>query len=387
MSTIKVFFYIDSLMIGGMHRQILHLAKYLNRENFEPVICTQNSSSGGLREEFKLAGCKLIDLGRNSTPEKKKGFNLFVSFRLLKVLKTEKPNIIFLSAAPNLLYYRIAMLFNPNQIIQIGSFRALTFWKGHLKKIYQPFDNFFARRLYASSECIIVNSIALRNHYSKIVNMREEKPIKVIYNGNDFDFVVSRPADVIRQELNLKLSEFAIIMVARLDPWKDFGTLLETAKIVVGKDKRARFFVIGEGKMRSIIEQKILQMGLKDRFGLIGEKRDIYSYINCCDISVLSTYGEGFSNAILESMAFGKPVIATAVGGNPELIGDGREFGLLIPKKSPSEFANAIMDLIGDEKRRKEMGKAAKERIEELCNLKNYISTYERLFMDIYGDN
>ena len=373
-------------MIGGMHRQVLYLAKHLNRAVFEPVICTQNSSAGGLREEFERSGCRLIDMKRNSTPERKKKFDPSLAFRLLNVLKAEKPHIILLNAAPNLFYFRIAMLFNHNKIIQIGSFRALTFWKGNLKMIYKPLDNFFARWLYASSKCTIVNSIALKDHYSKLVWARAKKPIKVIYNGSDFNFVASRPAATIRQELNMKLSDVAIIMVARLDPWKDFETLFETAKIVIDKNKRAKFFIIGGGKLKSSLEQKSIQMGLKDHFMLIGEKRDIFSYINFCDISVLSTHGEGCSNAIIESMAFGKPVIATAVGGNPELLRDGKQFGVLIPPKSPSEFADAILFLIEDENKRKEMGKAAKERIEKLCSLKNYVSLYEELFMKVLGD-
>jgi len=279
------------------------------------------------------------------------------------------------------------MLFNPNTIIQIGSFRALTFWKGHLKLIYKPLDNVFARWLYASSECTVVNSVALKKHYSKIVKAKVKKPIKIIFNGSDFNHLASRSTATIRQELNIKLSDIAIIMVARLDPWKDFETLLKAAKIVVDKSNRAKFFVIGGGGLMTYLEQKIVNIGLKDNFKLIGEKRDVVNYINFCDISVLSTHGEGFSNAILESMALGKPVIATAVGGNPELIGIGNIFGILVSPKAPIEFANAILSLIGNEKKRKKMGKAAKKRIKEICSLKNYISLYEKLFIDIYGDN
>ena len=110
---IKVLLYIDSFMVGGMHKQILYLAKYLNREKIDLIICTQNSSEGGLRNQFIKTGCKLIDLNRNSTPKNKKPFNPFMSLRLLKVLKDENPNIIFLTAASNLLYFRFSNFFYP----------------------------------------------------------------------------------------------------------------------------------------------------------------------------------------------------------------------------------------------------------------------------------
>ena len=372
-------------MIGGMHRQVLYLAKHLNKMVFEPIVCTQNSPNGGLREEFEKSGCKLIDLDRNSIPERKKRFNPFLAFKLLHVLKTEKPHIIFLNAAPNLFYFRIARLFIPDTIKQIGSFRALSFWKGNLKMIYRPLDNIFAKWLYNSSDCTVVNSNALKDHYSKIVKVRKNNPIKVIHNGSDFNFIATKSVSKIRQELGIKLTDIMIIMVARLDPWKDFKTLLEAVKIVINNYKKVRFFVIGEGKLKLTIEQKIIQMGLNDHIMLIGEKSDIYSYINFCDISVLSTHGEGCSNTIIESMAFGKPMIATAVGGNPELMGKGKQFGILVPPKEPREFAEAILYLIEDEKKRKEMGMAAKKRIKELCSIKKYISSYEDLFIKVIG--
>ena len=72
MKKIKVFIYIDSLMIGGMHKQVLYLAQFLNKKKFKVIICTQNSSKGGLSIRFKKSGCTLIDLGRTQLHKVKK---------------------------------------------------------------------------------------------------------------------------------------------------------------------------------------------------------------------------------------------------------------------------------------------------------------------------
>jgi len=162
---IKVLLYIDSLMIGGMHRQILYLARFLDRNKYEPIVCTQNSRSGGLRNEYERSGCRLIDLNRNSVPGNKKVFDPFVSIKLLQVLNAERPHIVMVNAAPNLVYLRIALLFYPHAIKQVGSFRALSFWKGHLNALYSKLDGYFARWLYLSSDRTVVNSHALKAHY------------------------------------------------------------------------------------------------------------------------------------------------------------------------------------------------------------------------------
>lgn len=375
MRKIKIFLYLDSLMIGGMHKQVLYLAKHLNRNIFEPVVCTQNTPYGGLREQYQQANCKLIDLQRF---EKK--LDLSLSFRLLRVLKEEQPDVIFITAAPNLLYYRIAKLFYRKNIILVGSFRALTFWKGHLKKHYQILDNWLARWLYLSSKHIIVNSEALKANYSEVIAVKKDKPIKVIYNGTDFDFKVSREVAEVRKDLKLEEDDIMIIMVARLDPWKDFFTLIEAAKKVTHKDKRARFFLLGEGRLRGELQDKIVEEGLTENVHLLGEKKDVYNYINAADISVLSTNGEGFSNSLLESMAFGKPVIATAAGGNIEMLGSERKYGILVPPKSPDIFAQEIAYLMANESIRLEMGLAAREFITELCSLTKCISSFEEVF-------
>jgi glycosyltransferase involved in cell wall biosynthesis len=371
---IKVLFFIDSYRIGGMHRQILNLVKHLNKDIFQPIMCTQ-ISTGGLREDFEVTGIKLVDL------KWKRKFDISTVFRLITVLKSVKPEIIFMTEAQNFIYYRVARLFWRRPIIQIGSFRALTFWKGHLNVFYKPVDNFFSRWLYKTSDFIVVNSHAMGSHYSKIIKVRSDKPIVTIYNGSDFNFEISKSREIIRKELNLQDDHIMNIMVARLDPWKDFITLFKAIKIVTISEKRAKFFLIGDGMLENSIRKMIVDMDLGEYIFLLKEKQDIYNYINAADICILSTHGEGFSNSILESMAFSKPVIATDIGGNSELIGFFGKSGILVPPKSPDTFANAILYLLNNDAVQKEIGKSARIRIYGLCNIGNYISSYERLFL------
>jgi len=371
---INILIFIDSFRVGGMHKQILYLARYLNREIFELIICT-SSSNGGLKTEYEQTGRKLIDLGW------KRSFDLAVFKQLIKVLKFEKPDIIFITMAQNLVYFRLSNLFLKNKIIQIGSFRALTFWHGHLGYFYNIIDRLMCKWLYASSDHIVVNSFAMKAHYDHLLNPKLDKPIKVIYNSSDFNFRIDKSKLQIRKELNIGANELMMVMVARLDPWKDFETIFEAIRIIKDKGSQVKLIVLGDGILKGSLNQLILDKSLGKIINLIGEIKDASNYINACDISVLSTNGEGFSNTILESMALAKPVIATAIGGNIEVIGTDGKTGLLIPPKSSNLFAEAIMMLEQNEDLREQMGSLAKEKIYGLCDIKAYASSYENLFL------
>lgn len=370
---IKIFIFIDSFRIGGMHRQMLYLVKHINKEIFEPIVCT-SGSSGGLKGEYEKTGCKLICL------DWKGRYDFDIIFRLVKVLKKEQPEIVFITEVHNLVYLRIAKLFWWKKIVQIGSYRALTFWLGHDKKKLHFVDNMFSKWLYNSSDYITANSEALKSHYSNIVKLKEEKEIEVIYNGSDFSFNVTKQDVEIRKELGISPNEIIISMIARLDPWKDFYTFLEASSIVLKTEVNTKFIIVGDGELRVGLEQMIIKLGLKKSVLILGEKKDIYNYHNLSDISVLSTNGEGFSNSILEAMALGKPIIATDVGGNSELLGKSGKCGLLIPPKSPNILADEIIKLVRNETLRNEIGESAKERIHKLCDIKNYVTSYESLF-------
>lgn len=183
--------------------------------------------------------------------------------------------------------------------------------------------------------------------------------------------------------MNLGLEELFVIMAARLDPWKDFETVIEAANIISRRNKKIKFVIMGDGYLRSHIEDMIRKYSLESQVLMIGEKSDSIDYINASDISILSTYGEGFSNSILESMALGKPVIATNVGGNAEMLGTKGEFGFLIDKRASSQLASRIEILFENEELRSQIGKAASCKIRQLCDMDTYIGKYEALFQEI----
>jgi glycosyltransferase involved in cell wall biosynthesis len=376
MKKLRVFFFIDSFRVGGMHKQILYLLKYLNRQEFEPVICI-SSSNGGLSSEYVQSGCKIIDL------KWKRSMDVSMVPRLVKALYSVNPDIVFITEAQNLIYFRIARMFwYKRKFAQVGSFRALTFWFTSKNVIHKILDNIVSRWLYASSDKVVVNSNAMKDHYSTILKIKNDKEIAVIFNGFDPDFSITKSPEVLRNELMIGSTEIVIIMIARLDPWKDFKTFFKAAKIVLEQKEDIRFIILGDGILKESLKMDLLYLGIQKKFIMLGERVDIYNYLNLSDIAILSTFGEGFSNSLMESMALGKPVIATDVGGNSETLGKNGVSGYLIPPASPEFMADKLLLLAENKSLREEIGKNGKLHILNLCGMDKFILAYESLFRD-----
>lgn len=356
-----------------MHKQVLYLAKYLDRKKFDCIVCAQ-SNAGGLYEEYKSSGARV------ETLQWRRRLQIGVFKRFINFMKKEKPDIIFISTPQNLLYYRVARIFYSCNTVQIGSFRAMNFWQGHIRPVYKPIDLLLTIWMILTSKKISVNSNVMFESYTRFLPLIIKKKFRVIYNGSDFNFTISVPALTLRKELKIPEADIIVAMIARFDPWKDFDTIIEAAALIKMQEKQIKFLLVGDGELKTYINEKIGQLELQDVVFTVGEKKNIYDYINLADISVLATKGEGFSNAILESMAFAKPVIATAVGGNAELLGTSGDEGFLAPLRSPTVFASLILKLADDKSLRRRVGDKAKKKIEKLCDIKEYVVAYSSLF-------
>ena len=125
-----------------------------------------------------------------------------------------------------------------------------------------------------------------------------------------------------------------------------------------------------------------LALELDKRIFWLGSRRDIPNLLSQADVGVLPSHEEGFSNAILEGMAAGLPMVVTDVGGNSEAVIDG-ETGFVVPSKDPKALAVALERLITDSEMRKSMGKAGRQRVEERFSLDSCVDAYEALFQEV----
>ncbi len=171
--------------------------------------------------------------------------------------------------------------------------------------------------------------------------------------------------------------------VGRLDPVKDHAGLIQAFGRLAGDHPGARLLIVGNGPCRRELETLAASL-TPGRVTFAGERGDVPELLRSMDVFALASLGEGISNTILEAMATGLPVVATAVGGNPELVEDGVN-GALVPRRDPAALAAAIGRYLDDAHLRAVHGKASRERAMERFSLERMCAAYTALYLQLAG--
>lgn len=169
------------------------------------------------------------------------------------------------------------------------------------------------------------------------------------------------------------------VYVGRLSPEKDVGTLLRAAALVVKRVPRFRLRIAGTGPCEAELRGLSRSSGLESCVEFLGEVRDVPALLDGASLFVLPSITEGLPLTVLEAMAAGLPVVATAVGGTPEVVVDG-ETGLLVPAFADERLAEAIVRSLLDAQRAAAMGRAGRRRVADLFEVRTMVSRYESMY-------
>jgi len=209
-------------------------------------------------------------------------------------------------------------------------------------------------------------------------DVRVRCPVVQIYNGVDTDAFAPAPTgDDVRKELSAPPGAPLILCVGRLDPIKDHGTLFRAFARVRERFPEARLACVGEGKARAEVE-KHAGPGVH----LLGNRTDVARILQAADVFALASRNEGISNTILEAMATGLPVVATRVGGNPELIAEG-ETGRFFAPGDDAALAEALEGYLADPALREAHGRAGRARCEERFGVHAMVRAYEGVWRSV----
>jgi glycosyltransferase involved in cell wall biosynthesis len=367
---IKVLLIVDSLGMGGAERQVLEIARRIDRNVFDLYVCSLSIENNLLLEDFQKIDIPVYAIKQYGF------FDYSCLSKLFNYIKYLKPDIVhtFLFTAD--CYGRIAAKLAAVPII-ISSQRNVDLWK---KSRHILLDRILGR----ITTRFIANSQAVKRF---LVEAEGIKPsiIEVIYNGVDLRaFNDSFDKDYLKNSLGFPANKRIITMVARLAYAKDHITYLKAAKIVLSELKDVYFLIIGVGELEEKIKKEILNFGLECSCGLLGRRRDIPQILSITDISVLTSLYEGCANIILESMAASKPVVATDAGGNRELIMDGST-GYIVPIKDEKALADRICYLLKNPDIMKKMGEVARKRVGESFTLEKMITSIDNLYRELTG--
>lgn len=170
-----------------------------------------------------------------------------------------------------------------------------------------------------------------------------------------------------------------VLAAGRLSPEKGFDVLVEAAAEVMRTHPAAGFVLFGEGGEQAKLETRVADLGIANRFRMPGYTADLDRYLPWADVVVLPSFTEGLPNVALEASAAGMPVVATAVGGTPEVVADG-DTGFLVPSGQPAPIAGRVSELLADQPLRKQLGAAGRERMRREFSFEAQAEQYAELF-------
>jgi glycosyltransferase involved in cell wall biosynthesis len=241
-------------------------------------------------------------------------------------------------------------------------------------KLWEWIDAFALRYMDA---CVCVSEATARRARGRGIPARRIAVIRNALDPTPFDTPAPEAADTVRALFPSPPAR-VVGTVGRLSPEKGFDVLIDAAALVCGARDDVGFVIYGTGPTEEKLRQQVARLGLQGRVILAGFRQDLERVLPGLDLFVSSSHTEGLPVAVLEAMAAGLPVVATSVGGTPEVVDDGRT-GLLVPPSRPDLLANRIEELLGDPRRRSAMGRAGKERVRDELTFAAQAERYERL--------
>lgn len=230
------------------------------------------------------------------------------------------------------------------------------------------------------SKKIVANSYAGLSSYG----VENSPKSLVIYNGvNEQRFINLPEKQIIRKKYNVS-TRYAVAMVASFTKNKDYNLFVDVANLINKYSDDITFIGIGGYNINdpSIYNKVLFKASNNPRIHFTGRITDVEALVNVCDIGILfSPFGEGISNAIIEYMALGKPVIANDAGGTKEILHTGYN-GYLIHNETPEEIVNLILSLLYDKDKRTKMGANGKKTIREIFSVKKMSVAFINCYLD-----
>jgi glycosyltransferase involved in cell wall biosynthesis len=213
--------------------------------------------------------------------------------------------------------------------------------------------------------------------------------IQVIYNGIGLSDMYDKAsagdaAEVIRRENGLRCEDLLILSVGRMDPIKDFETLIRAFADITQQFSCAHLWIAGDGdpNYRRRLTDLVRRLGLNKKIKLLGVRRDINALLYACDLFVLPSVTEAASMTVLEAMTAARAVLATRTGGNPELV-EHEKTGILVPVGNHAAMSEAIGLLLNDAELRRRMGAMGQAGVKEKFSREFTFAQYKDLYRSI----
>lgn len=368
---INVLHVVHTLNVGGAEKLVHDLSLAVDPARFRPVVACLDEG-GALEESLTAAGVPVEIVGRAP------GLRPDVVGRLAGICLRHKIHVIHAHQYTPFFYGLLAG--------RLAGWRPclLTEHGRHYPDVRKP------KRVAVNQLLWRLNgaAVAVSEFTRQALIENDGFPphhVQVLYNGIDttrFDGLP--PRDAIRESLGVKPDTPVLGICARMSAEKNLPLLVESFARLRQVLPDAVLLMAGDGPARADVEQRRAALGLEDSVRLLGFRKDVPALVTAYDVFGLSSLTEGTSVTLLEAMYGRCPVVATAVGGNPEIVADG-ETGVLVPSEDVDAFSKALVDMFGDRDRAARMGVAGRARVKARFTFEGMVREYERLYIELRG--
>ncbi len=375
---IKVLRVIGRLIIGGPTIHVINLNNGLNSNRFvSSLACGKENPGERSMLDFAISrGIKPFAIPEMVSEANLKIRDLIAFIKLFRLIRKFKPHIVHTHTAKAGFLGRLAAFFAGVPVI-------IHTYHGHiLHGYYGSIKTWILRRmermLSALTNCLIAVSEQVKRDLVNYGVASPEKIIVIPIGLNLEPFLNSAPLQgEFRRELGMSDDIRLIGIIGRLFPIKNHRLFLDSAAHVISEDPSTRFVIIGDGALRQELEQHANALGISDKVIFAGWRLDLPCVYADLDVVVVSSNNEGTPVSVIEAMAASCPVVATRVGGIPELISDGQT-GYMVPPGDAKALASSILHLLKEPKLASEMAQRA-------CKIVSKNFTSRRLISDIEG--
>lgn len=357
MRRVRVAHVITRLCKGGAQENTFHSVRLADRSRYEADLIAGYPGAGehSMEDAVRAAGIEIVrvpSLVRDPSPWKD-----WLAYReLVRLFRERRYDIVHTHTSKAGYLGRLAaakvrvpiVVHTPHGHVFFGYFnQALT-------SFFTALERHAARK---TDRLIALTQRGIDEHLARGVGRPEQWT--AIFSGIDLApfATAGESRDRARRALGIAPDEHLVGAVGRLEPVKGLTYFVRAAHRIAGECPRARFILAGDGMERGRIEAESAVLG--DRFHMLGLRSDVPALMAAMDVCVVPSLNEGMGRVILEAAAAGTPVVASRVGGIPEVVRDG-ETGVLVAPGEPESIARAVLDLLRDDARRRAMGDAAR---------------------------
>lgn len=358
-----------SLVVGGLERLVVDSSLLMHDMGINVEVCCFDEL-GLFSEHLTSRGINVTLLKRNP-----KRYDAFYFFRLARFLREKNAHVLHMHSGTFFLATQGGVLARVPAMIYTDHGRALVDTSLRMKE--DRISGLFVDRIIAVSQ-------ELERYLIEIVRLPRKKTITVI-NGISTSEFAYRPKPVaLLEEFRIPSNYNIIGTVGRIDAVKDQASLIRAFKLIRERIPRTVLVLVGDGPLRSDLENLAANEGLSGSVVFTGNRKDVPKILNLLDVFVLSSLSEGTSVSLLEAMASGVVPVVTDVGGNASIV-DHAINGIVVRPKNVEQLAGAIADIIIDENKRNKLRDNAMAKVRDYYSISSMVKQYRAIYGEILG--